>query len=44
MQKIPRCRKTIRKKHLLIKEYKKREGKIRWLGNHLWSAKRMRMI
>lgn len=43
MQKIPRCRKTIRKKHLLIKEYKKRNGKTRWLGNHLWSAKRMKM-
>ena len=43
LQRIPRCRKTIRKKTALIAEYKKRSSKVMWLGTHLWAAKRMKM-
>lgn len=43
MQKIPKCRKSIRKKNRLILSYKQRDGKIKWLRTHLWAAKRMCM-
>lgn len=44
MQRIPRCRKHIRKSRRLILSYKDRHSKIKWLSTHLWAAKRMRMI
>lgn len=43
MQRIPKCRKSIRKKHRLIASYRQRSGTLKWLSSHLWSAKRMRM-
>lgn len=43
LQKIPKCRKSIRKKHRLIISYKARNSQGRWLNTHLWAAKRMRM-
>jgi hypothetical protein len=43
MQRVPKCRKNIRKKHRLMLSYKMRAGKIKWLNSHLWAAKRMRM-
>lgn len=43
MQKLPKCRKSIRKKHRLILSYKNRNNKICWLNTHLWTAKRMRL-
>ena len=44
MQKLPKCRKHIRKRQRLITSYQNRHSKIKWLSNHIWSAKRMRMI
>lgn len=44
MQKLPTCRKHIRKRRHLIMAYKMRYVKNRWLSTHLWAAKRMRMI
>jgi ribonuclease P/MRP protein subunit POP1 len=44
MQKLPKCRKHIRKRRHLIYAYKLRDAKNRWLSTHLWAAKRMRMI
>lgn len=44
MQRIPKCRKHIRKISRLILSYKERHSKIKWLSTHLWAAKRMRMI
>jgi hypothetical protein len=44
MQKIPKCRKHIRKRSRLILSYKDRFSKIKWLSTHLWAARRMRMI
>jgi hypothetical protein len=44
MQKIPKCRKHIRKRPRLILSYKDRFSKIKWLSTHLWAARRMRMI
>ena len=44
MQKLPKCRKHIRKRRLLVMAYKMRNDKVSWLSTHLWAAKRMRMI
>ena len=44
MQKLPKCRKSIRKKRRLLISYKMRNQKCKWLPTHLWSVKRMRMI
>jgi len=44
MQKIPKCRKHIRKINRLILSYKDRYSKIKWLSTHLWAAHRMKMI
>ena len=44
MQKIPKCRKHIRKRRHLITAYKLRSGKVQWMSTHLWAARRMRMI
>ena len=44
MQKVPKCRKHIRKRRLLIMAYKMRDDKMRWLSTHLWAARRMRLI
>ena len=44
MQKLPKCRKHIRKRRLLIRSYKMRSDKNQWLSTHLWAAKRMRMV
>lgn len=44
MQKLPKCRKHIRKRRHLIAAYKLRDLNKKWLSTHLWSAKRMRMI
>lgn len=44
MQKIPKCRKHIRKRRHLITAFKLRSSKIQWLSTHLWSARRMRMV
>jgi ribonuclease P/MRP protein subunit POP1 len=44
MQKLPKCRKHIRKRRHLVMAYKMRDGKVRWLSTHLWATKRMRMI
>ena len=43
MQKLPKCRKHIRKRRLLISAYRLRSEKVQWLSTHLWAAKRMRM-
>lgn len=43
MQKVPKCRKNIRKKHRLLLSYKMRSDKVKWLNTHLWAVKRMRM-
>lgn len=43
MQRLPKCRKSIRKRHRLIVSYKQRSGKVKWLATHLWASKRMRM-
>jgi hypothetical protein len=43
MQRLPKCRKSIRKKHRLIISYKARSARYSWLNTHLWAAKRMRM-
>ena len=44
MQKLPKCRKHIRKRRMLIRAYKLRSDKVQWLSTHLWAAKRMRMV
>jgi hypothetical protein len=44
MQKLPRCRKHIRKNHRLVTAFKMRAAKGRWLNTHLWAAKRMKMV
>ena len=44
MQRLPVCRKHIRKRRLLARAYQIRSGKSKWLSTHLWSAKRMRMV
>jgi len=44
MQKVPKCRKHIRKRRNLIMAYKLRDSKNKWLSTHIWSARRMRMI
>lgn len=44
MQKLPKCRKHIRKKHRLLISYKKKSDKCKWLSTHLWATKRMKMI
>ena len=44
MQRIPKCRKHIRKRYRLSHSYKQRHGRIRWMATHLWSAKRMAMV
>jgi ribonuclease P/MRP protein subunit POP1 len=44
MQKLPKCRKHIRKRRHLIMAYQMRFGKMKWLSTHLWSSKRMRMM
>ena len=44
MQKLPKCRKHIRKRRMLIMAYKMRSDKVQWLSTHLWAAKRMRMV
>jgi len=44
MQRIPKCRKHIRKTARLILSYKDRHSSIKWLSTHLWAARRMRMI
>lgn len=43
MQKIPKFRKNIRKRHRLMLSYKSRSDKVQWLNTHLWAAKRMKM-
>lgn len=43
MQRVPKCRKSIRKRHRLIVSYKARCSKLKWLRTHLWAAKRMRI-
>lgn len=43
-QRIPKCRKSLRRKSRLLLSYKQRSEKARWLWTHLWSAKRMRMM
>lgn len=45
MQRVPKCRKNIRKKHRLILSYKGRDGDNRgkWMKTHIWAAKRMKM-
>jgi ribonuclease P/MRP protein subunit POP1 len=43
MQKMPKCRKNIRKRHRLMLSYKMRSDKCKWLSTHMWAAKRMRM-
>jgi ribonuclease P/MRP protein subunit POP1 len=43
-QRIPRCRKNLRRKKRLLVSYKQRSGKVRWLPLHLWASKRMRMV
>ena len=44
MQKLPKCRKSIRKKHRLLVSYKMRSDKYKWLATHLWATKRMKMM
>jgi ribonuclease P/MRP protein subunit POP1 len=44
MQKLPKCRKHIRKRRHLVHAYKLRDSKNRWLSTHMWAAKRMRMV
>ena len=44
MQKLPKCRKHIRKRQRLMLAYNDRFQKVRWLSTHIWSAKRMRMM
>lgn len=44
MQKLPKCRKHIRKRRHLVAAYKLRSARHRWLSTHLWAAKRMRML
>lgn len=44
MQKLPRCRKHIRKRRHLITAYKMRIDKVQWLSTHLWASRRMRMV
>lgn len=44
MQKVPKCRKHIRKRRNLIMAYKLRDSKNKWLSTHIWSARRMRMV
>ena len=43
MQKVPRCRKHIRKRHKLAMAYRIRSGHCQWLSTHMWATKRMRM-
>lgn len=44
IQKLPKCRKHIRKRRHLVTAYKLRSTRQRWLSTHLWAAKRMRML
>jgi ribonuclease P/MRP protein subunit POP1 len=44
MQKLPKCRKHIRKRRHLIMAFKSRNDKTKWLSTHLWAARRMHMI
>ena len=44
MQKLPKCRKHIRKRRHLVHAYKLRDTKNKWLSTHIWAAKRMKMI
>lgn len=44
MQRLPKCRKNIRKSKLLLQSYKKRNQRQKWLSTHLWSVKRMEMM
>lgn len=44
MQKVPKCRKSIRKCSRLLVSYKQRSGAMKWLSTHMWSVKRMEMV
>lgn len=42
-QKIPVCRKSLRRKYRLLLSYNQRSDRTRWQPLHLWAAKRMKM-
>lgn len=43
-QKIPVCRKRLRRKPRLMLSYNQRSDRTRWLPLHLWAAKRMKLV
>jgi len=42
--KSAKCRKSLRKPHLLLASYQRRAREFKWLPTHLWHAKRMKMV